>query len=57
MQCALPRENKFLQQVYLPGEEVESETYSGSEGGPGLLPNQGPSARVDWVIQAKPDGG
>lgn len=32
------RENKFLQQVYLPGEEGESETCSGGEWGGGWAP-------------------
>lgn len=51
------RENKFLRQVYRPGEEGEPETCSGREGGPGPLPSQGPCARVGWVSQAEQDGG
>lgn len=51
------RENKFLQQVYLPGEEVESEACSGREGGPRPLPSQGPCAGVGWVSQAEQDEG
>lgn len=62
------RENKFLQQVYLPGEEVESEACSGREGGPspakGPVPGSAGSARLsrmkdelEWVppMPEKPD--